>query len=38
MMEMRKNRRFETIRLFGNSPLIGQKETRFSKKKRARKT
>ena len=36
MMEMRKNRRFETIRLFGNSPLIGQKEIRFSKKKRTR--
>jgi len=36
MMKMRKNRRFETIRVFGNSPLIGQKEIRFSKKKRTR--
>ena len=35
-IKMRKNKRFETIRLFGNSPLIGQREIRFSKKKRTR--
>ena len=33
---MRRERRFETVRLFGSYPLIGQREQHFSKKKRTR--